>query len=116
VGEVHPSSGEEQDDLGEDGELLDDEELEIDEKLDDLDSGLFDDDAVLKTDRAGDVAADCGGLEGSAACVSFRTTIIDRVICFFASRLDMYSNAVVRGAGRFLKPRSDWPASRGEEI
>jgi hypothetical protein len=116
VGEVHPSTGEEQDDLGEDGELLDNEELEIDDKLDDLDNDLFDVDAVLKTDRAGDVAAECCGLDGSEACVSFRTTIIDRVICFFASRLDMYSSAVVRGAGRLLEPRSDWPASRGEEI
>lgn len=70
---------------------------------------------MLKIDLAGEPAADCG-LDGSAAWISFRTTIIERVICFFASRLEMYSSAVVRGAGRCLEPRRDWPASRGAEI
>ena len=41
---------------------------------------------------------------------------MDRVICFSASRLEMYPNAAVRGAGRLWETRRDWPASRGPEI
>jgi hypothetical protein len=67
-----------------------------------------------KSDFTGDVTTYCG-LEGPDGEVR-RTTIMDRAICFLASRLEIYSNAAVRGAGRLCELRRDWPASRGPEI
>lgn len=58
VGDAHPDAVERNEPAGEDGMLLDEERLEMDEMLDDRERVFFA--TVLKIDLAGKEAGDCG--------------------------------------------------------